>query len=143
MEKPMKFCKYCGKTFVSGNYCPLCGAPLEEVQYDIFGQPINYHVHKEKVQTDTAQENNVNTNPLRMSKEKLAEMLTFFGLGFVFLPIYGAIEIILSLVLNIDIYRKNKTHLAYLIVSLILLVLSIVWVFLLYKYKILSTLSNS
>ena len=135
----MKYCPKCNKLYEDNfSYCSSCGTKLESmIQYDIFGEPINNN-KEPNYQGSATLVNNDKKNKL----EKASEMLALLSIGLSMIPLYGILICFVAMVLNIKMYSTEKKHLGYLIISIVTLIFSVVFLFLIIKYGSLSELSE-
>ena len=140
----MKECPRCHRQFEKGNYCTYCGGLLEEKNnFDIFGDPLNNStdnhdsVYQDQVIYD---QNNEAIVPEKEdnfieSKSSIAKSLPSFvallSIGVMFLPFYGTGVALFGLILNARKFTNERKNLAYMIICIITLLLSIIFLVLL------------
>ena len=128
----MKYCPKCNKVFQNeASFCGNCGSPLEAIEYDIFGEPME----NKKPKYERPFSNTVNATYSTERKENknalVAEVLALITVGSCFVPIYGSVIAFVALMTNIRAYKEYKRNLGYLILSVVTLLFSIYFFYLL------------
>ena len=141
----MKKCPKCSKEYQYGNYCAICGSRLvEEVSVDIFGDPLYESEPKEERHTTTNEITITNPDNIRETPNivGISKFLSLISLGTFFVPMFGIVISIAALALSIVSVQKSdsKKQIAYFIISLTTLILSIIFFVLLLKSGVLSDL---
>ena len=130
----MKRCSKCGRVYQDSlNFCTSCGVELEKVvEYDIFGEELNTKNENIEIVDEFGRE--IEDSYLKVNK--IHEILALVSIACAFVPFFGLVEIIASIIVNIKHYKKYKNGLGFLILSFLMLIINIAWTVLLIIYGV-------
>jgi len=144
----MKYCEKCNKGFTDEKvFCPECGSKLiPPLETDIFGDPIERKHNKQVIYDENKNvydNKGIKNSPYKDIVDKNYELFSLLSIGFMFMPIYGIILCGISLYKNLNHYNETKKGFGYLLLTLIALVVSLIFTYLLYKNGILTNVMDS
>ena len=127
----MKYCSNCKKAYQdNASYCGICGSPLERIEFDIFGEPMHVSANPNPSATY------YNRKPIdpesRASRTiMVSEAMALISIGAMFVPLYGSIVCLVAMITNGRTVKTYKKNVGYLILSIITLIISLYFLYLL------------